>query len=235
MEYELYHHGIKGMRWGIRRYQNKDGSLTPAGEKRRARLEAEINQLSTKRTSNAGAEVAPRKKLVSEMTDDELRDRTNRMQLESNYYNAAKNLAAANPRKVSKGEKFMNSLVNDVVAPAAKNAGRQWLENFMKDKLGLNKEDPIKRLESKARKLELEKKIKDLNKEDPNADLKKEYERLDWEKKIKDIKKGDDNSDLNTALEFFRNVTVEDRQEMKDAAAMFENLDKIRKKGVSKD
>lgn len=31
---ELYHHGTKGMRWGIRRYQNKDGSLTPAGKKR---------------------------------------------------------------------------------------------------------------------------------------------------------------------------------------------------------
>lgn len=31
---ELYHHGVKGMRWGIRRYQNKDGSLTPAGKKR---------------------------------------------------------------------------------------------------------------------------------------------------------------------------------------------------------
>lgn len=31
---ELYHHGIKGMRWGVRRFQKKDGSLTPAGKKR---------------------------------------------------------------------------------------------------------------------------------------------------------------------------------------------------------
>ena len=30
----IAHHGIKGQRWGIRRYQNEDGSLTPAGEKR---------------------------------------------------------------------------------------------------------------------------------------------------------------------------------------------------------
>lgn len=31
---ELYHHGILGQRWGVRRYQNKDGSLTPEGRKR---------------------------------------------------------------------------------------------------------------------------------------------------------------------------------------------------------
>lgn len=34
MEYELYHYGVKSMKWGVRRYQNKDGSLTPAGKKR---------------------------------------------------------------------------------------------------------------------------------------------------------------------------------------------------------
>ena len=32
---ELYHYGIKGQKWGVRRFQNKDGSLTTAGRKRR--------------------------------------------------------------------------------------------------------------------------------------------------------------------------------------------------------
>lgn len=31
---ELYHWGVKGMKWGVRRYQNKDGSLTPEGQAR---------------------------------------------------------------------------------------------------------------------------------------------------------------------------------------------------------
>ena len=31
---ELMHYGILGQKWGIRRYQNKDGSLTPKGRKR---------------------------------------------------------------------------------------------------------------------------------------------------------------------------------------------------------
>ena len=38
-EDELYHHGIKGMKWGVRRFQNKDGSYTNAGKKRRSKEE----------------------------------------------------------------------------------------------------------------------------------------------------------------------------------------------------
>lgn len=34
MDIELYHHGIKGMKWGVRRYQNEDGSWTPEGKER---------------------------------------------------------------------------------------------------------------------------------------------------------------------------------------------------------
>ena len=36
---ELYHHGIKGQKWGVRRFQNEDGTLTSAGRKRQARIE----------------------------------------------------------------------------------------------------------------------------------------------------------------------------------------------------
>lgn len=37
---ELYHHGIKGQKWGIRRFQNPDGTYTEAGLKRYRRFDA---------------------------------------------------------------------------------------------------------------------------------------------------------------------------------------------------
>lgn len=60
---ELQHHGTKGMRWGIRRYQNKDGSLTPAGRKRYGRVNdddivikkgTQVGHISTKRKLKLG-------------------------------------------------------------------------------------------------------------------------------------------------------------------------------------
>lgn len=41
---ELYHHGIKGMKWGVRRYQNPDGTLTAAGKKRYIGDDGNLNE-----------------------------------------------------------------------------------------------------------------------------------------------------------------------------------------------
>lgn len=199
---ELYHHGIKGMKWGIRRFQNKDGSLTAAGKKRRAADDSNGSTKAPKKTTAA----KPKTKSVSEMTDAEVRDRINRMMLEKQYYDTRRSLAASNPPQVSAGKKFMNSVLNDVVAPAAKEAGRKWLTNFMEDKLGLNKKTELQRLEDTWKKLDYKKKISDLKKGiDDNEDpygvkaaealakrAKADYENADYKNKLENIGKNDD-------------------------------------------
>ncbi len=54
MSNELYHYGVKGMRWGIRRYQNADGSYTAAGQRRHdryARKAAKYDRKADRTTS----------------------------------------------------------------------------------------------------------------------------------------------------------------------------------------
>lgn len=85
---ELYHHGIKGMRWGIRRYQNKDGSLTPAGKKRYDSMSDDAREASRLR-----------QKKPSQMSNAELRKLNERTQLEQNY-------SRLHPNAVQKGVKI---------------------------------------------------------------------------------------------------------------------------------
>ena len=76
---ELYHHGIKNMKWGIRRFQNKDGSLTPAGKKR---YDKEVVKLK-----------AEKKKLRNEISVQKKADKLKQLEKERDVLKAqSKNL-----------------------------------------------------------------------------------------------------------------------------------------------
>lgn len=150
MENELMHWGIKGMKWGVRRYQNKDGSLTPAGKKRydkemaklkeeekiaknKLRTQAKLNKLDEKRKEiealKSGKPIAKSTKQhskpsVKDMSDEELRQTVNRLLMEQQY-------AKLNPQQVSAGQKFVKKVMNDVVAPAATEVGKNVLKDAM--------------------------------------------------------------------------------------------------------
>ncbi len=76
---ELAHHGIRGMKWGVRRFQNKDGSLTAAGKKRYGSDGGEADFYGKGRKSPAGKSGG---KKVSEMSDEELSQVLKRLRME---------------------------------------------------------------------------------------------------------------------------------------------------------
>lgn len=90
----LTHHGIKGQKWGVRRFQNRDGSYTEAG-KQRAKKQAESEPLS----------------------DEELAKRVRRLTMEKQYSKLSKE--ATPQSKLEKSKKVVDS-TSDLVTQAKK-------------------------------------------------------------------------------------------------------------------
>lgn len=89
----LAHYGILGQKWGIRRFQNKDGSYTSEGKRRR------------KNEPHEDYIRAHSKKKISQMSDKELKDRNTRLQAEKQYRELT------STKRYDKTKKFVNELV----------------------------------------------------------------------------------------------------------------------------
>ena len=137
MEYgnELYHYGVKGMKWGVRRTPAQLGHKTSSTKKKKTGVIAKTakkissdHKKKEKAKAKAKASIKKnneiKKKNVSEMSDEELRKAVQRLQLEKQYRDL-------NPRTVSAGEKFAKSVMDQVVTPAATDAGKQLLREYM--------------------------------------------------------------------------------------------------------
>ena len=90
---ELEHHGIKGQKWGVRRFQNKDGSRTAAGKKREKSNSDEPAHDDYTKAHNS--------KSVKTMSDAELRSRLNRLQMEKQY-------SQLSGKHVKRGKEFVS-------------------------------------------------------------------------------------------------------------------------------
>ena len=180
---ELCHHGTKGMRWGVRRFQNKDGSLTAAGKKRRAKLEGELDKLGGSKKTETDKTASSARKRAGDMTDDELDKAIVRARKEDEY-NRLRPEPVAAPKKSS-------VLINEVLKPAMMNSGRKMVEtamNKLTDKLLGDKVDPnsVEALKKTFEKLELTQKIDKIRDPDKYLSEEDKTKRADREYKAED-------------------------------------------------
>lgn len=104
---ELYHHGIKGQRWGVRRYQNEDGTLTTAG-KMRYGIQSVGKTLGSgikKVSSHIGDKIKNKHKWM--MSDEELQERIKRVEMEKRYKDVLRDSKPA----FGKGRQIVESIL----------------------------------------------------------------------------------------------------------------------------
>lgn len=126
MDNELYHHGVKGMKWGVRK--------TPVRSSSGATRKRKSNTLSLFKKTTRNASVAKsspaQTKSVKDMSDDELQRKIDRARLEQKYLEL-------NPETVSRGRRIAKSVINNVIVPSAEDLGKQVVKSFMAK--GINK------------------------------------------------------------------------------------------------
>jgi hypothetical protein len=105
MDNNLKHHGILGMKWGIRRFQNKDGSLTAAGKKRYDGDTKDSQEDVETRKQNI-----IKSKSVKDLYDNADLFTTQELQSAYNRLVLERNIANLSASEVSKGEKFINNV-----------------------------------------------------------------------------------------------------------------------------
>lgn len=113
---ELLHYGILGMKWGVRR--------TPE-QLRRARGELKSESSSSSKSSSKQTS-SKKSRSLSDLSDDELKKKVQRLQLEEQY-------KRLNPERVSAGKKFAKKILNDVVVPAATEVGKNMVREMLND------------------------------------------------------------------------------------------------------